>query len=300
MTVGIAELRTVTALVTPFRDGSLEPSLLAAAVDRQVRAGVDGIVVCDVFGEGYALSRDERDRVLTTCLERTAGRLAVLAATGTNDTAETVAMTRRAEELGADGVLVTVPYYSKPVPKGVIGHFREVAGATRLPVIMDDDPYRTALDCGHALLSSLADVENIVGIRHGIGRLEAFHRLPADLRRRYRHYSSDDSTLPMFLACGGHGCISALGNVLPYRLAAMNAPAAASAGDLSFRQAQSLLVAAEGRWDAAIVKAAAAILYGTPPEVRLPLVEVEPQVREAIAHALAMLEGQPVFSQALA
>ncbi|OHV76132.1 hypothetical protein LCM4573_15605 [Rhizobium sp. LCM 4573] len=297
--MGIAELRTVTALVTPFRNGAVEHSLLNEAVDRQVRTGIDGIVVCDIFGEGHALARDERDHLLSACLERAAGRLAVFAATGTNNTAETVALTRRAAEIGADGVLVTVPYYSKPTLRGVIGHFREVAGATRLPVILDDDPHRTALDCGQALLSSLTDIQNIVGVRHGIGRLEAFHRLPADLRRRYRHYSSDDSTLPMFLACGGHGWISALGNVFPYRLAAMT-PVAASAGDLSFRQAQSLLVAAEGRWDAAVVKAATAILYETPSEVRLPLVEVEPQVSEAIAHALAALEGQPVFSRALA
>lgn len=98
--------------------------------------------------------------------------------------------------------------------------------------------------------------------------------------------------MPIFLACGGYGRVSTLGNIFPYRLA--------SPGDLAFRHAQSLLVAAEGRWDAAVVKTALAIVYGTPSEVRLPLVEVEAEVREALAHVLAVTEGRRVPSQALA
>lgn len=295
MTARLANIRTATALITPFANDGIDRDSLATLVEHQRRAGIDAVVVCDVIGEGWALSDDERDVVLTTCLEQSEGRLAVIAATGTYSTARSIALAERAQKLGADGLLVTVPYYSKPTIAGVAAHFRSIAETTHLPIIIDDDPQRSVIEGGADLLAALSDVQNIVGVRHGAGRLADFLRLDPVLRRRYHHYCQDGIDLPAFLACGGHGAMSAYGNLFPFRLAALARGLAGTGEQFRYHMA-ALLVATKGQWDATVVKAAGAVLHGYPEAIRLPLVELDVEVREALSQVLSSIEARVCLS----
>jgi 4-hydroxy-tetrahydrodipicolinate synthase len=277
--------------MTPFADDKVDCSALATFIDCQRRAGIDAVIVCDVTGEGYALNDSERDAVLSTCLERADGRLAVLAATGTYGTQRSIVLTRRAQQLGADGLLVTVPYYSKPTKAGVVAHFRSIAEATHLPIIIDDDPQRTVIEGGARLLSTLSDIQNVVGVRHGAGRLAAFARLDPVLRRRYHHYCGDEMDLPAFLACGCHGVMSSYGNLFPFRLAAVGRGFSGAAGQFR-REMAALLEVTHGQWDAATIKAACAILHGDAETMRLPMVGLDADMREAVRRVLITLEEQ--------
>lgn len=285
----LSNIRTATALVTPFDGDEIDPAGLMAAIDRQVLAGMDAVIVCDMTGEGYSLTDAERDIVLSTCLEQGGGRLAVIAATGTYSTARSIALTRRAQQLGADGLLVTVPYYSKPTKAGVANHFRSIADATHLPIIIDDDPQRTVIEGGATLLSALMDVENIVGIRHGAGRLSVFAHLDPVLRRRYHHYCGDELDVPAFLGCGGHGVVSSAGNLEPFLLAAMGRGLPGASARFG-QQMAALLLATGGQWDASVIKAAGAILWGSADAVRLPLVGIGVEMRDALQRVLASHE----------
>jgi len=291
VTARLVNIRTATALITPFTGQGVDRDSLATLVERQREAGIDAVVVCDVAGEGWALSDDERDVVLTTCLKRAEGRLAVIAATGTYSTAHSIELAERAQKLGADGLLVTVPYYSKPTRAGVAAHFRSIAETTHLPIIIDDDPQRSVIEGGADLLAALSDVQNIVGVRHGAGRLADFLRLDPVLRRRYHHYCQDGGELPAFLACGGHGAMSAYGNLFPFRLAAL-ARGVAGAGEQFRYDMAALLHAAKAQWDATVVKAAGAILHGYPKAVRLPLVELDIEMRDALCQLLSGIDAR--------
>lgn len=290
VTARLSNIRTVTALITPFAGDTVDLGALATFVDCQRRAGIDAVIICDVTGEGYALSDDERDIILSTCLERAEGRLAVLVATGTYATERSIMLTRRAQQLGADGLLVTVPYYSKPTGAGIVSHFRNIAGATHLPVIIDDDPLRTVVEGGAMLLSALSEVQNVVGVRHGAGRLAAFAQLGPVLRRRYHHYCADEIDLPAFLACGGHGMMSPYGNLFPFRLAAVGRGFAGAVGQFR-REMTALLDATRGQWDAAVVKTACAILHGDSAGVRLPMVEPDAEISDAVRRVLISLDA---------
>lgn len=301
MATRLSNFRAVTALITPFGEDGIDRQALTGAIDRQLGAGMDAVLLCDVTGEGHALSDDERDTVLTTCLARAQGRLAVIAATGTNGTASSIALTRRAQQLGADGILLTVPYYSKPTAEGVAGHFRSIADTTHLPIIIDDDPQRTVVEAGPALLAALSDVENIVGIRHGVGRLAAFCGLGPVLRRRYHHYCGDGIDPVAFLACGGHGVMCSYGNLYPASLAGIGR-GLVEAGDLYRCRMETFLSVTGSCPDVAIIKAACALLHGQGSAVRLPLVKPDPELVEALRVALADadLPSLPLQQQAAA
>lgn len=283
-----ARRQTYTPLLTPFSEGRVDLAEFEAAIDRQIIAGVEGIVVCDVIGEGPVLGSDEWQSLLKTAVSRGRPHLSVIAATGTNCTAKTVEQCRRGEELGADALLVTVPYYSKPTLKGVINHFREIAAAVGIPVLVDDDPGRTAKDYGPALVDALAEIDLIVGICHGAGRLEHFAALPASLRDRFLHLSRDDRRLMEFLDMGGHGALSALANIIPSPVQTMVAMAERSGGCNSLLQAMSVASRSVGEDDVAALKEAQFFLHQSPADVRLPLVAAEPETILRVRHAFAL------------
>lgn len=282
-----ARRQTYTPLLTPFNEGRIDLPEFEVAIDRQVIAGVDGIVVCDVIGEGSVLGADECESLLKTAVLRGRPHLSVIAATGTNCTVRTVERCRRAKELGVDALLVTVPYYSKPTLKGVINHFREITAAVDIPVVVDDDPGRTAKDFGPALVQALAEIDLIVGTCHGAGRLEHFAALPASLRDRFMHLSRDDRKLMEFLDLGGHGALSALANIIPSPVQTMVAMAERGSDCDSLLQAMSVAAAAVGGDDVAALKEAQFFLHQSPADVRLPLVAAEPETILRVQHAFA-------------
>ncbi|NNU45540.1 4-hydroxy-tetrahydrodipicolinate synthase [Rhizobium sp. WYCCWR 11279] len=280
----------ITALVTPFRHDGLDRPALRALVEWQILNGVDGLVVCSTTGEGPTLSPQERAEEIDLSIRSAAGRALVIAATGTNSTESTIALTREAEALGAAAALVTVPYYSKPGQTGIVHHFEQVAAAGGLPVIIDHAPAQTASDLSTETLGRLAAIPGIFGIRDATGDIARFVGLSAILRQRFRFFSGHDPSALAFTIAGDDGMISSGANVVPRLFTSMQQ--AARAGNLS--AAHSLqdrllpLVSALGpEGDPARIKHALRLMRGLEVELRLPLVAAEPDLCSAIGEALA-------------
>ncbi|KQV78689.1 4-hydroxy-tetrahydrodipicolinate synthase [Rhizobium sp. Root1220] len=281
---------TTTALITPFRNGIPDLRALRQLAERQIRAGVDGLAVCTITGEGPTLSMHERAAAIWTCVKAAAGRIPVIAATGTNATASTIALTQQAEALGAQAALVTVPYYSKPGQKGIISHFQQVGAASTLPLIIDNEFSRTASNLTVDTLKALADNPSIAGI---VGSdIATPGALPADLRHRFVLLSNRDASAIAFLASGGSGVISAGANVHPRLFASLQQ--ACRAGNMSAAVALedrlSALMSALGTdGDPCAIKHALHVLLGSDTAVRLPLVTLEASAKTAISEALTEL-----------
>ncbi|MBB3964009.1 4-hydroxy-tetrahydrodipicolinate synthase [Rhizobium metallidurans] len=279
----------ITALVTPFSNDRLDLAVLERLAERQINAGINGLAVCTVTGEGPTLSPAERAAIIRTCVRVASGRVPVIAATGTNATSTTIALTLEARRLGADAALVTVPYYSKPGQKGIVHHFEQVAAASDLPVIIDDSPSRCASGLTLASLEALAPVGSILGVVHSCGE-EA--RLTPHLRQRFVSLSSDDGSALSFLACGGDGMLSSGANVEPRLFASLCR--SAKTGNIEIATAlhdrlQPLIRALAEDGSPAPVKYALHVLLGTLPEVRLPMVGVDANEKAAIFAALTGL-----------
>ncbi|MFK0330518.1 4-hydroxy-tetrahydrodipicolinate synthase [Rhizobium sp. NPDC090275] len=278
----------ITALVTPFRNDRLDLAMLERLAERQINSGIDGLAVCTVTGEGPTLSPTERAAIIRTCVRVAAGRVPVIAATGTNATSTTIALTLEARKLGADAALVTVPYYAKPGQKGIVHHLEQVAAESDLPVIIDDNPSRCASSLAPESLDALAPVERILGIVHSGGAA----RLAPRLRRRFVSLSSDDASALSFLACGGDGMLSSGANVEPrlfaslHRLAKTGNVAAATA---LHDRLQPLIRALAEDGSPAPVKYALHVLLGTSPDVRLPMVGLDTTEKAAVFAALTGL-----------
>ncbi|MBB3318490.1 4-hydroxy-tetrahydrodipicolinate synthase [Rhizobium sp. BK181] len=284
---------TTTALVTPFREGVVDLSALEQLVEWQIQSGVDGLAVCTATGEGSTLTRSERAAAILTCVRVAAGRVPVIAATGTNATASTIALTRDAEELGAAAALVTLPYYSKPGQKGIASHFAQLAFATSLPLIVENNPLRTAIDMTSTTLNALADIPSVVGFVLADGSVAA-RTLPPEWRQRFLLLSDCDATALSFLSTGGSGIISAGANLCPRLYASLQQ--AARGGNLpAARQLEGRLapltaaLGAEG--DPAAIKYALQTLRLIDPEVRLPLLGVEANEKQSISQALLRASG---------
>lgn len=282
-----AARQAFTPLLTPFAETGIDFPALEAAIHRQIVADMAGIVVCDSVGEGFLLTQDERDAVLATCAARGQPHLSIIAGAGTNCTSTTIEQCWRAEEIGADALLVTVPYYSKPTLKAVIEHFRQVAASVSIPIIVDNDPGRTAIDHGPALFEWLAELPMIAGICHGGDQLAQFARLVPAIRTRFLHLSRDDRTLAPFLQLGGHGAISPIANVIPSPIQTMVSTEESFFEASSFTERLAEIVAAVGRDDIAALKEAAWFVHQHPADVRLPLVPVEPETMIRLRRALA-------------
>jgi len=201
------------AMVTPFRGGQLDEPATERLVDFLVASAVDGIVVAGSTGEGATLTAPERRRLYDLVKQTAGGRCALIAGTGTNDTAVSIERTREAEQAGYDGAMLVVPYYNKPTPAGQIAHFKTVADATRLPIVLYNVPGRTGSNMLPETVAKLAEHPRIVAVKEASGSLDQISaiRCLTDLTI----LSGDDSlTLPM-LAIGAKGIISVVGNAAP-------------------------------------------------------------------------------------
>ncbi|MGM9922519.1 MAG: 4-hydroxy-tetrahydrodipicolinate synthase [Bhargavaea sp.] len=203
-----------TAMVTPFdKDGNVDEGRLTALVDFLIQNGSDSIVVCGTTGEAPTLTDAEKERVIRLSVEAAGGRIPVIAGTGSNSTAATVAMTKRAEAAGADGIMLVAPYYNRPDQRGMHAHFTEAAASTKLPVMLYNVPGRTASRLEPETVISLSGVPNIRAVKEAGGDLGAMTRIIAGTDEGFRLYSGDDGlTLPV-LAIGGHGVVSVASHV---------------------------------------------------------------------------------------
>jgi len=213
---------TYTAIVTPFKNGQLDAPALERLIRLQVKAGVDGIVPVGTTGESPTVDYEEHLEIIALTVKFAAGRVKVLAGTGGNSTSEAVYLTREAEKIGADGSLQVAPYYNKPTPEGLFQHFREIAHATRLPILLYSIPGRCGVEIGVETVRRLArECKNIIGIKEAGGSCDRVSQLRAVLGPKFIIMSGDDSLTLPFLAVGADGVISVVSNVIPRQVAQM-------------------------------------------------------------------------------
>lgn len=205
-----------TALVTPFRrDSSLDEEALRRLVRRQIDAGIDFLVPCGTTGENPTLGRHEQLRVVEITLEEAAGRVPVLAGAGGYNTAEVIALAKELESMGVDGMLSVTPYYNKPTPEGLYQHYKAIASATSLPLIVYSVPRRTATNVDTATLKRLAGIDNIIGIKEASGDVSQIGSMLGHLPEDFVVLSGDDALALPVIALGGKGVISVVSNEIP-------------------------------------------------------------------------------------
>lgn len=211
---------TGTALVTPFRaDGTLDEPTLRALVKRQIAAGIDFLVPCGTTGESPTLTREEHLRVVEITLEIAEGKVPLLAGAGGYNTAEVISMARKLGEMGADGILSVTPYYNKPTQEGLYQHFKAIANAINLPIILYSVQGRTGVNIEPATIARLAKIENIIGIKEASGNIGQMATILNTVPEDFIVLSGDDAiTLPL-IALGGRGVISVVSNEIPAEMA---------------------------------------------------------------------------------
>jgi len=273
-------------------DGALDLDTLRRLIDWHIAEGSDGIVIVGTTGESPTVSYDEHCLLIRTTVEQVAGRVPVIAGTGANSTAEAIELTACAKAAGAQAGLSVVPYYNKPTQEGLYQHFRKIAEAVDLPLILYNVPGRTVTDLSNDTTLSLADVPGIVGIKDATGNMER----AADLLRRapegFALYTGDDASALPFMLLGGHGVISVTANVAPKMMHELCA--AAFAGNLArARELNNALLPLHSKLfveaNPIPVKWACAELGLISPALRLPLTPLSAglhdTVRDALRHA---------------
>jgi 4-hydroxy-tetrahydrodipicolinate synthase len=208
---------SLVALITPFKEstGELDEDALRRLVEYHVRNGTNGLVPCGTTGESVTLDDDEHGRVIQIVVETAAGRVPVVAGTGTNSTAKTIKHSKHAKELGADGLLVVTPYYNRPTQAGLYLHYEAIAKAVDLPIVVYNVPSRTGTNLLPETLARLAKIESIVAVKEAAGSMDQVSQIVESCPPDFAVLSGDDSlTLPM-LALGGAGVISVVANIAP-------------------------------------------------------------------------------------
>ena len=207
---------SLVAIVTPMHeDGSLDLQTYRALVDWHVAQGTHAIVAVGTTGESPTVDVDEHLELIRVTVEQAAGRIPVIAGTGANSTLEAIELTREAKALGAQASLQVVPYYNKPTQEGLYQHFKTIAEAVDLPVILYNVPGRTVADLAHETTMRLAKIPNIVGIKDATGNIERGEWLIREAPEGFAVYSGDDGTAVALMLLGGHGNISVTANVVP-------------------------------------------------------------------------------------
>ncbi|MDB6148117.1 MAG: dapA, partial [Spartobacteria bacterium] len=207
---------TFTALVTPFRDGAIDSTAFEKLIEAQIAAGITGLVAVGTTGESPTLSHDEREGVIRQCVKVARGRCAVLAGTGSYSTRDAVDATKQAEALGVNGALVVAPYYNKPSQEGLLQHFKAIATATSLPIVLYNIPGRCGVDIGAETVVRLAQAcPNIVSIKEASGSVDRVSELRGLLPESFTILSGDDSLTLPFMSVGAAGVVSVASNLLP-------------------------------------------------------------------------------------
>jgi 4-hydroxy-tetrahydrodipicolinate synthase len=207
---------THTALVTPFRNGAFDSGAFCSLIEAQIAGGVEGIVPVGTTGESPTLTHQEHTEVIHVAIEAAKGRCKVIAGTGSNSTMEAVSLTTDAEKAGADGALLVAPYYNKPSQEGLYRHFRAIAEAVNIPIVLYSIPGRCGIEIGVETVVRLAnDCSNIVCIKEAGGTVERVSQLRQAVPETFEILSGDDSLTLPFLSAGGAGVISVASNLIP-------------------------------------------------------------------------------------
>ena len=282
----------ITALITPFRDGAVDEDAFVALIERQIAAGIHGLVPAGTTGETSTLSHDEHRRVVELCVQTARGRVPVIAGAGSNATSEAIDLARHAKAVGADAVLVVAPYYNRPSQEGIYQHYAAINDAVQIPVITYNVPGRTVVDISNETLERLSKLPNIVGIKDATGDMTRATMQRLTCGPEWVLLTGDDPTGLGYIAHGGAGCISVTSNVAPESVAAFYNAALARDWDTALYLQDRLIRLHKALFlDAspAPTKFAMAHLGLCSDEVRLPIAPcadaVKPLVLEAMREA---------------
>ncbi len=280
---------SITALITPFKDGEIDWPALENLIEWQIESGTHALVPCGTTGESPTLSHEEHHAILKRCVDVVKGRIPVIAGTGSNNTLEALSLTKYAKDIGADAALVVMPYYNKPTQDGMFAHYSKLNNEVNFPIIIYNIPGRSVVDMSVPTMARLAKLPNIIGVKDATGDLSrplcTRHTIGPD----FCQLSGDDITAAAYLAQGGVGCISVVSNIAPRECADMQN--AWRCGDMETFNAlrDKLLPLARDLFyesSPAPVKYAAQKLGICRDEVRLPLIPASKQAREKVDEAL--------------
>ncbi len=259
-----------TAIITPFKGGVLDENGLRANIDFQIENGVEGVVPVGTTGESATLSGEEHRRVVEITVDQANGRAAVLAGTGSNNTMEALMYTEHARDAGADGALMITPYYNKPTQEGVYQHYKKIAEAVDIPIILYTVPGRTKVNIEPETTRRLSKIPNIVGIKDASGDLDQIMRVVGDCGSEFSVISGEDYLTYPIIALGGKGVISVTSNVAPEMMR------------------EFVSAALDGRWSKA-----RDLHYRLYPLFKVLFIETNPSPAKAAMNMMGLAAGEP-------
>ena len=280
---------SMVALVTPFKNGKVDEKALKELVDLHIKSGTSALVPCGTTGESSTLSYEEHDRVIELVIQFAKGRIPVIAGTGSNSTEEAITLTRHAKKCGADASLQVSPYYNRPTQNGLYLHFKAIAEACDIPIILYNIASRTGVNIEPETFVKLAAVRNIIGVKEASGSLEQMSRIRRMTHEGFLLISGDDAlTLPV-MSIGGVGVISVVANIIPKDVADMCAAFEKGnlnkARDLHYKMLP-IIKAMFIETNPIPVKTAMGFMKMCEPSLRLPLCEMTPENKEKLVKAM--------------
>ena len=280
------------AIITPFKDGKIDFEALGNIIEFQITNNTDAIIICGTTGECSTLTDDEHRDAIKFTVDKVAGRVPVIAGTGSNDTAYAISLSKHAESLGVDALLCVTPYYNKATVSGLIRHFTAIADAVSCPIILYNVPSRTGCNITMPVYKALAKHPNIVGVKEASGNISAIAQLFAECGDDFDIYSGNDDQIVPILSLGGKGVISVLANPMPQethdicRLYFEGKTTEAAKLQLKLLEFTNLLFC---EVNPVPVKAAMAEMGFCDNEIRLPLSEIEDSNREKLLCSMRKL-----------
>ena len=279
------------AIVTPFANGSVDEDGLRELIEFQIASGTHGIVPCGTTGESATLSHEEHERVIEITVDQVKGRVPVVAGTGSNNTAEAIRLTRHAKNCGADGALMIAPYYNKPTQEGLYQHFKTVAAAVAIPIIVYNIPGRSAVNIAPDTLARLSRIDNIIGVKEAAGSIKQVTEIITQCEPGFTVLAGEDYITFPLLCVGGKGGISVVSNVAPgdmANLCRLFFDGQMSAARELYYRLLPLCDAMFVETNPAPVKTALALMGKIKSaELRLPLVAMQPQNVDRLRQALS-------------
>ena len=281
---------SIVALITPMHeDGSIDYSALRRLIDWHIEQGTDCIGVVGTTGESPTVSVEEHCEIIRVSVEQAAGRVPIMAGCGANSTKEAIELTRFAKQVGADCQLQVVPYYNKPTQEGQYQHFRTIAEAVDLPMVLYNVPGRTVADMQHDTVMRLAQIEGIIGIKEATGNIERAQWLIHEAPKGFSVYSGDDGTAVALMLCGGHGNVSVTANIAPKLMHEMCLAAIAGQAQQAMAIQRQLLSLHKNMFTESNpipVKWAAQRMGLCGPTLRLPMTPLSSHLQPALENAM--------------
>ncbi|MSP42965.1 MAG: 4-hydroxy-tetrahydrodipicolinate synthase [Alphaproteobacteria bacterium] len=291
---------SIPALITPFHNGKVDEKAFQALVEWQIAQGSHGLVPCGTTGESPTLDHDEHKRVVELCIEAAAGRVPVIAGTGSNSTVEAIALTVHARQAGADGALVVVPYYNKPTQEGMYQHYKALNDAASIPIIIYNIPGRTGVNMTVETMARLAKLPNIAGVKDAANDITRTSLQRMAIGPDFIQLSGDDGNALGQAAHGGHGCISVTANVAPAEVAAFQNALLAGDFKTALQWQDRLMPLHDALFvetSPGPVKYAASLRGLCSPELRLPMAPVSAATQKTVS---AAMDGLGLLNRPLA